>query len=139
MIFVWSCVSLYYFFGSNRRARAAADDDMVMRKRQSKNVFLSGVGSTVLSATDELEASAYKPTTRESRTAYEEILTFIKQAIGDQPRDILRGAAEETLAILKDQDRRDPTKHTEVEKIMNKLSAERFNQLVNLGKQIHDF
>ena len=81
----------------------------------------------------------YKPTTRESRAAYEEILTFIKHAIGDQPRDILRGAAEETLAILKDQDLRDPEKHTEIQKILSKMSSERFNRLVNLGKQIHDF
>lgn len=56
------------------------------------------VGGSVL----ELEAAgSYQPATRETRAAYEALLNFIKGRFGDQPADILRGAAEEILAVLK--------------------------------------
>lgn len=54
-------------------------------------------------------------------------------------QDILRGAADEVLAILKDDTLTDPKRHVEVEKLIRRLSNEKFNKLVTLGKQIHDF
>lgn len=35
------------------------------------------------------------------RVAYEEVLSAVVASLGDQPQDVLRGAAEEVLAVLK--------------------------------------
>jgi pre-mRNA-splicing helicase BRR2 len=103
------------------------------KKRDSK------LSSNVLLETEILDSVNYRPKTRESRAAYEEILNFIQICLGDQPQDILLGAADEVLLILKDQTLRDPERQREIEKILSKISSEKFHKLVNLGKKITDF
>lgn len=50
----------------------------------------------------ELEAAGfYTPRTKETREAYEALLGTIHTLFGDQPQDVLRGAADEVLAVLK--------------------------------------
>lgn len=51
-----------------------------------KDVFSAGRNATVLTETEALEAINYKPRHRESKKAYEEILSLIQQNIGDQPQ-----------------------------------------------------
>lgn len=46
-------------------------------------------------------AGAYRPATKETRAAYEALLAMVQGQFGDQPADVLRGAAEEVLAVLK--------------------------------------
>ena len=46
-------------------------------------------------------AGSYRPATRETRAAYEALLAVVQGQFGDQPADVLRGAAEEILAVLK--------------------------------------
>mmetsp|Transcript_15015 Transcript_15015/g.15754 ORF Transcript_15015/g.15754 Transcript_15015/m.15754 type:complete len:144 (-) Transcript_15015:3-434(-) len=50
------------------------------------------INSNVLQETEILDSINYRPKTRESRSAYEEILNFIQICLGDQPQDILLGA-----------------------------------------------
>lgn len=64
-------------------------------------MFLAAKGATVLTETQELDSINYRPKTRQSRIAYEEVLSTMAGALGDQPQDVLRGAADEVLAILK--------------------------------------
>lgn len=50
----------------------------------------------------ELEtAGFYTPRTKETREAYEALLGTIHGLFGDQPQDVLRGAADEVLSSLK--------------------------------------
>lgn len=44
----------------------------------------------------------YRPKTRETKLAYEVLLNFIQEEMGGQPHDVLRSAADEILAVLKD-------------------------------------
>jgi pre-mRNA-splicing helicase BRR2 len=88
---------------------------------------------------DDHAAGTYRPKTEETRGAYELMLSFIQGQLGDQPQDILRGAAHETLVVLKDDKYREPDKKKEVEKLLNSMPAEKFSKLVNLGKKITDF
>merc|ERR1712226_532253 len=68
------------------------------------------------------------------------LLSFIQEALGDQPRDILHGAADEVLRTLKDDRRKDKEKKVETEELLgSRLAEERFALLVNLGKKITDF
>ena len=106
---------------------------------QNTDFFRKGANTSVLSATNDMDSINYRPKTRESRQAYESMLSFIQNFMGDQPQDILMGAAEEILSILKDDSYRDHDRHKEIEKILTKVPADKFNKLVNMGKQITDF
>ena len=93
-------------------------------------------GASVLTA--EADGS-YRPKTRETRAAYEALLGMIQGQFGDQPQDVLRGAAEEVLEVLKDDRSTDPTRKQNVEKLLGPTSSERFAQFVAIGKLITDF
>lgn len=43
----------------------------------------------------------YRPKTPVTRRAYENLLSIIQQQVGDQPGDVLCGAADEVLSTLK--------------------------------------
>lgn len=45
-------------------------------------------------------AAVYRPRTQETRRAHELLLAFMQAALGDQPRDVLCGAADEVFFFL---------------------------------------
>jgi len=95
-----------------------------------------GATDTVL----DLDAAAgYRPKTRETREAFEALLGLVARQFGDQPADVLHGAADEVLATLKADGVKDPDKQREVEGLLGPLAPERFAQLVALGKLITDW
>ncbi|GJP53718.1 hypothetical protein CLOM_g12869 [Closterium sp. NIES-68] len=53
--------------------------------------------------------------------------------------DVLRGAADEVLAVLKDDKLTDPERKREIEKLLNAMPNERFAEFVALGKRISDY
>jgi pre-mRNA-splicing helicase BRR2 len=56
----------------------------------------------VLSIAQDLgDPTMYRPKSRETKAAYEQLLTVIQTMMGAQPQEVLRGAAEEILYILK--------------------------------------
>ncbi|KAJ1698273.1 hypothetical protein LUZ63_006785 [Rhynchospora breviuscula] len=83
--------------------------------------------------------AVYRPKTKETRAAYEAMLSVIQEQLGGQPHDVLRGAADEVLAILKDDHRKNPDKKKEIEKLLNPISNQLFDQLVSIGKLITDY
>ena len=114
-----------------RKAAAAAAAKADATKRTRKD------GATVLDLGDDLDT--YRPRSKETRGAYEELLSLISQQLGDQPNDILRGAADEVLACLKNDSLTDPERKREVEKLINSVSPEAFAKYVDAGKRITDF
>jgi len=56
-----------------------------------------------------------------------------------QPRDILCGAADEVLAVLKNDKMRDKERRREVEQLLGPSDDTRYHVLVNLGKKITDY
>ncbi|KAL3918504.1 MAG: hypothetical protein SGPRY_005993 [Prymnesium sp.] len=107
------------------------------------------------------DIDSYRPRSKETRAAYEDLLSMIAQNLGDQPHDILRGAADEVLACLKNDTLTDPQRKKETEKLINAVSPEAsppsplpslsgcsllaslpwrsFAKLVSIGKRINDF
>ena len=73
-------------------------------------------GATVITETDDMDAM-YRPKTKDTARAYEGILNFIRKCIGDQPQDILRGAAEEAISLLKDDRFQGRERQAELEKV----------------------
>lgn len=97
-------------------------------------------GATLLSeGIDEMVGIVYRPKTQETRQTYEVLLSFIQEALGDQPRDILCGAADEILAVLKNDRLKDRERKRDIDSLLGSVADERFALLVNLGKKITDF
>lgn len=97
-------------------------------------------GATLLSeGVDEMVGIIYKPKTQETRQTYEVLLSFLQEALGDQPRDIICGAADEVLSVLKNDRLKEREKKKETELLIGSIPEERFALLVNLGKKITDF
>ncbi|KAL3148608.1 hypothetical protein ABBQ38_014036 [Trebouxia sp. C0009 RCD-2024] len=84
-------------------------------------------------------ASGYRPRTQETRAAYEAVLAFIREQFGDQPQDVLKGAAEEVLAVLKDDRKRDPERQKECEELLGPIGDDKFTYLKDVGRLITDF
>jgi pre-mRNA-splicing helicase BRR2 len=93
---------------------------------------------SILSVADD---GMYRPKTRDTRLAYEKLLAAIQAQFGDQPNDILRGAADEVLAVLKSDKFRDPEKKKEIENLLNPkgMPSEKFAELMSIGKEITDY
>ena len=70
-----------------------------------------------------------RPKTQETRQTYEVLLSFIQEALEDQPRDILCGAADEVLKTLKDDKRKEKEKKKEIEELLGEEAKECFWKL----------
>lgn len=111
-----------------------------LRKKINTISYTSSMGkSSLLMETEELGVINYRPKTRESKVAYEEILNLIQQSLGDQPHDIIRGACDEIISILKNEEVRENLKLGEVEKIIGACNKDRFHKLFSLSKKLSDF
>ncbi|XP_019874429.2 putative U5 small nuclear ribonucleoprotein 200 kDa helicase [Aethina tumida] len=113
-------------------------------KRQKRDEaqydFARMKGATLLSeGVDEMVGIIYRPKTQETRQTYDVLLSFLQEALGDQPRDILCGAADEVLSVLKNDRLKEKEKKKETETLLGPIAEERFALLVNLGKKINDF
>merc|ERR1719399_1479898 len=93
--------------GDNVRGGRAPDgDERARRARASREKRRRGDGGD-----DGADGDGYRPRTKEARAAYEAILADVRAALGDAPRDVLAGAAEEALHVLKRDGVRDADRH----------------------------
>ncbi|KAF5949909.1 hypothetical protein HYC85_011902 [Camellia sinensis] len=81
----------------------------------------------------------YQPKTKETRAAYKAMLSVIQQQLGGQPLNIVSGAADEILSVLKNETVKNPDKKKEIEKLLNLIPNHIFDQLVSIGKLINDY
>ncbi|KRT82021.1 helicase, partial [Oryctes borbonicus] len=127
---------------AQRTRPGKAEERKVKRQKrdEAQYDFARMKGATLLSeGVDEMVGIIYRPKTQETRQTYEVLLSFLQEALGDQPRDILCGAADEVLAVLKNDRLKEKEKKKETETLIGPLAEERFALLVNLGKKITDF
>jgi len=54
-------------------------------------------------------------------------------------QDVLRGAADEILAVLKTEGMKDVERKRQIDGLLGGLTSEQYAQLVNLGKKITDY
>lgn len=111
-----------------------------MKRDETKYDMNKMKGATLLSeGIDEMVGILYRPKTQETRQTYEVLLSFIQEALEDQPRDILCGAADEVLKTLKDDKRKEKEKKKEIEELLGPMAEERYALVVNLSKKITDW
>ncbi|CAG9768745.1 unnamed protein product [Ceutorhynchus assimilis] len=127
---------------AQRTKPGKAEERKVKRQKrdEAQYDFARMKGATLLSeGVDEMVGIIYKPKTQETRQTYEVLLSFLQEALGDQPRDIICGAADEVLSVLKNDRLKEREKKKETEQLIGSIPEERFALLVNLGKKITDF
>ncbi|KAI9030984.1 Sec63 Brl domain-containing protein [Phycomyces nitens] len=123
-----------------KAAERAEESAEKKRRKKEENAISKAYGySSVLSATEDWEGLNYKPRTKETREAYEHILSFVYEHLGDQARDVIRSAADDVLETLKTDTLKDFDKKREIESVIGPIQSERFAQLVNLSKKITDY
>lgn len=129
------------------------DDKLEKRRKRAADKAKSGASGdksarrvdrhepmNVLQATEALDTSGYAPKTRETRDAYEKILSFIQPTLGDVSTDILKSCADEVLATLKDDTKKDNDRKKLIEETISApLTNENFAKLTSLGKLITDY
>lgn len=82
----------------------------------------------------------YRPKTKETRAAFEALLSSIKSVLTDAPHDVLCGAADEILLVLKNDALRDPERQKEISKLLgDTISNDKYTHFVAIGKLINDF
>ena len=82
----------------------------------------------------------YRPKTKETRAAYEALLAEIKSVLTDAPHDVLCGAADEILLVLKDDGMRDPDRQRDISKMLgDTVDTNKYTKFVAIGKLINDF
>ncbi|CAN7039033.1 unnamed protein product [Brassica rapa subsp. trilocularis] len=121
---------------SKKKGRDAVADDTASA-RQSKRRRLRE--ESVLTDTDDV---VYQPKTKETRAAYEAMLSLIQQQLGGLPLNVVSGAADEILAVLKNDAVKNSDKKAEIQKLLNPAPDQIhqvFDQLVSIGKLITDF
>ncbi|XP_054164003.1 U5 small nuclear ribonucleoprotein 200 kDa helicase-like [Oppia nitens] len=112
-----------------------------IRQNESSKYDLSKMkGQSILS--EEIENMVgilYRPKTPETRQTYEVILSFISELLGDQPREVICGAADEILITMKSDKMKEKEKKKEIEAMLGRLTDERYAVLSNLSRKIVDF
>ncbi len=122
----------------HKRAKDAASEPQGVAVKMKSHQH-SGPSSILAAATELQEQGLYRPRTKDTQGAYEHLLTFVQQQLGEQPREYLASAADETLAVLKDEARTDPERKRAAEELLGAVSDRRFHELVELGKRITDY
>lgn len=125
-------------FQKSKPEKAEKRKENRQRRDEAQYDFDRMKGSSILSVKD-MVGVVYRPKTQETRQTYEVLLSFIQEALGDQPRDILCGAADEILVVLKNDRLKDRDKKKDIDALLGAIPDERFALLVNLGKKINDF
>lgn len=105
---------MFYIFNSSSVRRQKRDE--------AQYDFARMKGATLLSeGVDEMVGIIYRPKTQETRQTYDVLLSFLQEALGDQPRDILCGAADEVLTVLKNDRLKEKEKKKETETLLGNV------------------
>ncbi|CBZ54476.1 RNA helicase-related protein required for pre-mRNA splicing, related [Neospora caninum Liverpool] len=123
--------------GLKKEDRPAKSADPKRAKLKRNKLDLKR-GATVLDA-DVTEIFFYKPTTQQTRLVYEQLLVTLQQQLGDQPDEVLKGAADEVLAALKVDGCKDSERKKNVEQVLGPLTSDRYTRLHQLAKNITDY
>lgn len=97
-------------------------------------------GASVLSEdNDEMIGIVYRPKTKQTNAAYSAILVCIQEALGDHPKQIYYGAADEVLSVLKNDKLSEKEKKKEIVPLLENMPEERYKDLLTLSHKITDY
>uniref|UniRef100_A0A7S0D2D4 RNA helicase n=1 Tax=Amorphochlora amoebiformis TaxID=1561963 RepID=A0A7S0D2D4_9EUKA len=126
-------------------------EERIKKRNQKKREREAGKGQSrskarkIDTAVNVLNAdvdAVYRPQTRDTKQAYEALLSLIQHAMGDKPHDVLQSAADEVLAIMKEDNVKLKVQKQELKKLLgisHKFDDERFGRFINVTKKITDY
>ncbi|MCJ1409201.1 DEIH-box ATPase [Ptychographa xylographoides] len=123
-----------------QRGSIREGEDVLERERKRKRGDPASSRGTLSAADANVEGLRYRPRTPATRQTYDLILTTTANNLGDVPHEVVRSAADAVLEFLKDENMKDFDKKKEIDDLLaTSMSAQQFNELVNLGKKITDY
>ena len=82
----------------------------------------------------------YRPKTRETQAAFEELLASVQRYLGAPPRELVVAAADEVLALVKDRERSVALKQGELRKLLGRgVDDAAMTSLLRLCERITDY
>merc|ERR1712217_1015410 len=81
----------------------------------------------------------YRPSTKETSMAYEELLGIITLILDGQPNDVIHGAADEIISIIKNESIKNNDKQNKIEALLGKVTKETFADFLSIAKIMFDF
>ena len=113
-----------------KRARTSAPGVLGIKPSQTKKITQDS----------EFADLRYRPRSRETRMTYEFILSLVHSMMtGDQSEDIIRGATDEVITILKSETTGDEQKKQEITTIVVDAPSSKLEQLLHLGVKLTDY
>ncbi|EGG19291.1 DEAD/DEAH box helicase [Cavenderia fasciculata] len=100
---------------------------------------VKGGPTDILEATDNQVYGGYRPSTKETKAVFERLVSFIQTYIGDQPSEIINGAADEIIATLKNDRLKAPEKKKDLDILLRGLTEDKFAELTRIITGITDF
>eukprot|EP00178_Gracilaria_changii_P024479 TRINITY_DN737_c0_g1_i1.p1 TRINITY_DN737_c0_g1~~TRINITY_DN737_c0_g1_i1.p1 ORF type:complete len:2198 (-),score=297.01 TRINITY_DN737_c0_g1_i1:5150-11743(-) len=127
-----------------RRPQAVAKRIEKRKEQESSAERPEFMDQSVLDVAKELDLGGneytYIPTTRISQRAFEALLAFVMSKLGDQPRELLRSAADEVLVTMKDEKLQDNEKKKLIEELFGAImNTDEFTRLTLFCSQINDY
>ncbi|KAJ2079560.1 Pre-mRNA splicing [Coemansia sp. RSA 988] len=126
-------------------AGALTDEEMVRRqerkrsRREQQSIRTDYGYTNILAATEDMEGM-YRPRTQEMRRVWDLILAQTRSYFGDQTPEVLMSAADEALAVLKDDSLKDIVKKKQVEGLFGTgIGDAEFSRFIQLARQITDY
>lgn len=119
-----------------KRERFVVSETTMQNKKRRR---ILGEESSVLNWAE--EGGVYQPKTKETRAAYESLLSLIQHQLCGQPLNIVSAAADEILAVLNDgYSNNSDKKKMEIEKVLNvSVSNKVFDKFVSIARFITDY
>uniref|UniRef100_A0A1I7YF66 U5 small nuclear ribonucleoprotein 200 kDa helicase n=1 Tax=Steinernema glaseri TaxID=37863 RepID=A0A1I7YF66_9BILA len=117
--------------------RTKAPKEEKKKKKKAEKTSHVDFGTATLTSGE--VSGHYKPRSQETKQTYEVILSFLQEQLGDQSREVLCGAADEVLEVLKSDKIKEVHRKSAVEELIGKVDNDRFSLLVNLTKKVTDF
>ncbi|KAI8321181.1 Sec63-domain-containing protein [Martensiomyces pterosporus] len=111
------------------------------RRRREQRALRTNYGySNILTATDDIEGVSYRPRSQETRRVWDLILAQSRKYLGDQAPEVLLSAADEVLALLKDDGMKEVEKKKQVESLLGTgVPDAEFSRFIQLSRQITDY
>lgn len=123
----------------NYRKQKELDESQTPTFKSASKIKKKGL----LETASDLAAMAslrYRPSNREMHLAWEYILAYTHELLGDVPREVCLSATDEILYIIKNENIRDLDKKDALELSLGEpVTVDQFTQLLNLVRRITDY
>ncbi|KAF7458842.1 U5 small nuclear ribonucleoprotein 200 kDa helicase [Cryptosporidium felis] len=122
-----------------KRSKPKIKETKQLKKKVNKSIVSENDTTNILDLDLRNSGNTYRPTTMETRLAYDELLGIITGILGSQPSQILDDVVFELLAILKNDELRDDEKRAKCKEIIIDLSIESYGEIVEKSRRLTDF